>query len=154
MVVTEANEIDVPRLVELLGLLFTQEAEFEPDPDRQERGVRAIIDDSALGQVLVLRDEDGMVQGMVTLLFTISTALGGRVALLEDMIVEPQHRSTGNGSMLLNAAILAARAAGCLRMTLLTDRGNHAAQEFYLRHGFLRSTMMPMRLSLETIFED
>jgi GNAT superfamily N-acetyltransferase len=154
MIVTEANALDIPRLVELLGLLFTQEAEFEPDPDRQERGVRAILDHPSVGQILVLRDEDGIVEGMVNLLFTVSTALGGRVALLEDMIVEPEYRSAGNGSMLLNAAILAARAAGCLRVTLLTDRGNHAAEEFYLRHGFIRSTMMPMRLALETNFED
>jgi hypothetical protein len=35
MEVTPATEDDVPALSELLGVLFQQEAEFRPDPERQ-----------------------------------------------------------------------------------------------------------------------
>jgi GNAT superfamily N-acetyltransferase len=136
---------DVPRLAALLNILFSQEAEFVPDRARQEMGLRAIIGNPETGAILVLRDEGG-IAGMVSLLYLVSTALGGRVALLEDMVVAPERRNRGAGSLLLKAAIDHARRAGCLRITLLTDQVNEAGQRFYARHGFTASAMMPMRL--------
>lgn len=139
---------DVPQLSELLQLLFAQEAEFEPDTARQQAGLRQIITQPELGCILVLRDASRIV-GMVNLLFTVSTALGGRVALLEDAIVRPEHRGSGAGTLLLQGAIDYARANACLRITLLTDRDNHPAQKFYERLGFVQSQMIPMRLLLK-----
>ena len=136
---------DIPRLAELLAILFSQEVEFEPDRALQERGLRAIIDNPAAGQILVLRDDED-IWGMVSLLYLVSTALGGRVAILEDMVVAPERRSRGGGAMLLTAATDFARRADCLRITLLTDRSNVAGQRFYARHGFTASTMLAMRL--------
>src|SRR5258705_6877942 len=133
--VTPATREDVPHLCDLLSLLFAQEAEFHPDVNAQEKGLRAIIGFPECGQILVLRN-NGEVLGMVTMLFTVSTALGGRVALLEDMVVLPEQRGKGGGSQLLEAAIAFAKSAGCLRVTLLTDRANERAQKFYLRHSF------------------
>ena len=43
MKVTLATEDDVPALSELLGVLFGQEAEFRPDPERQSAGLRATM---------------------------------------------------------------------------------------------------------------
>lgn len=149
MQVSPATQDDIPALCELLAILFAQEAEFHPDPEAQARGLRMIIGQPGAGQILVLRD--GPVRaGMVNLLYTVSTFRGGRVALLEDMIVRPEFRGRGAGGLLLEAAIAAARAAGCSRITLLTDRANEPAQRFYRRHGFVGSTMTPMRLMLET----
>jgi len=136
---------DVPQLCELLELLFSQEAEFQADHAVQSVGLRQIIEQPERGQILVARDGSLLV-GMVNLLFTVSTALGGRVAILEDMIVRPDGRGSGAGSLLLQAVINAAQAAGCRRITLLTDRTNVAAQRFYQRHGFILSDMVPLRL--------
>lgn len=147
MEVIPATDADVPALCELLGVLFAQEAEFRPDPARQAAGLRAILGRADVGQVLMLRDGPAVV-GMVSLLLLPSTALGGRVALLEDMVVRPECRGSGAGSRLLAAALAAARAVGCLRVTLLTDGDNAAAQRFYARQGFARSSMVPMRLLL------
>jgi hypothetical protein len=88
MDVSPATDADVPALCELLGILFAQEAEFHPDLERQAAGLRAILGRPDDGRVLVLRDGPAAV-GTVSLLFLPSTALGGRVALLEDMIVNP-----------------------------------------------------------------
>jgi ribosomal protein S18 acetylase RimI-like enzyme len=85
---------------------------------------------------------------MVNLLYTVSTAMGGKVALLEDMIIAPQHRNAGHGARLLHSAIEHAQSQGCLRMTLLTDRANDAAIRFYQRSGFTLSSMIPLRLEL------
>ncbi len=133
---------------ELLGLLFAQEAEFQPDRSLQSSGLHKIIDSPECGQILILREGNSLV-GMVNLLFTISTALGGQVAILEDMVVHPDYRGSGAGSKLLQAAIDFAKSAGCRRITLLTDKTNEAAQRFYKRHRFGLSEMIPMRLLFE-----
>lgn len=139
---------DVPALCALLGELFAQEAEFHPDPPAQARALRRIIDDPALGAILVARRGDEVL-GMVNLLYTVSTALGARVALLEDMVVSAAARGAGIGSALLRAAIAHAAEAGCKRVTLLTDPDNSAAQRLYARHGFTRSNMLVLRRRLE-----
>lgn len=140
-----ATPEDLPALSGLLTRLFAQEAEFTPDDAAQTRGLAMILANPEVGTLFVLRDADGTAVGMVSLLYTVSTALGARVALVEDMVLAPSHRGRGEGSALLAHAIAHAEAAGCQRLTLLTDATNTTAQRFYARHGFERSTMVPMR---------
>ena len=147
MHIDKANAADIPALSELLSALFAQEEEFTPNPEAQAQGLAQIIHNPELGVVLVAR-EGGQVLGMVGLLFTVSTALGGRVALLEDLIVSAKARNAGLGAELLAQAIALARAQGCKRITLLTDRANEAAQHLYRKQGFTVSGMVPMRLVL------
>jgi len=118
-----------------------------PDHQAQSRGLARIISNPEAGLIVVAR-QNSRVVGMVNLLYTISTALGDRVALLEDMVVSPSARGSGVGSQLLEQAIQLARLNGCKRITLLTDRTNESAQRFYQRHGFDFSAMIPLRLSL------
>ena len=125
--------------------LFTQEADFKPDGGRQERALRLIIEQPGVGRIYCAR-EGGRVVGMVSLLFTISTAEGGRAAWLEDMIVHPNCRGRGIGGRLLSHAIDGAKTVGCSRITLLTDSTNTSAMRFYERAGFARSQMVPFRL--------
>ncbi|OHX34885.1 GNAT family N-acetyltransferase [Methylomonas sp. LWB] len=143
-----ARAADIAVLSDLLTELFDQEAEFCPDSTAQQRGLAAIIGDPTIGEILVAR-EDGRPVGMVSLLYTVSTALGGRVAWLEDMVVTANRRGSGIGQGLLKAAIAHAKSGGCRRITLLTDAENAAAQDFYRREGFNASPMRPYRLSLE-----
>jgi GNAT superfamily N-acetyltransferase len=146
--ISPATKEDIPQLVELLRLLFTQEADFKPDADRQKAGLSQIIDSPQTGIILVARSGSEIV-GMVNLLFTISTAEGGPVCWLEDMVIKPDSRGHGLGSRLLTAAIDHARKHGFLRITLLTDTTNSAARRFYQRHGFIESGMVPLRLTLK-----
>ena len=142
-----ATEADVPALTKLLSVLFAQEAEFTPNPEAQRRSLLRIITNREVGIVLVAKEGE-TVLGMVSLLYTVSTALGERVALLEDMVVGHEARGGGIGSHLLQRALAVAEEAGCLRITLLTDQQNLSAQRFYKRHGFAASSMVPMRLQL------
>jgi GNAT superfamily N-acetyltransferase len=145
--VEPATPDDLPQLCSLLALLFAQEAEFAPDPVKQEAALRALLAAPELGRILVLR-EKGRIIGMASLLFVISTAEGGRAAWLEDVVVAPDRRASGIGSALLDGVIATARQLGCLRLTLLTDATNTGAQRFYARAGFAPSRMIPMRLKL------
>lgn len=147
MIIERATPHDIPALSNLLATLFAQEAEFTPNLEANQRGLAKIINDPGIGAILVAR-KGHQVIGMVNLLFTISTALGEPVALLEDMVVFPGARGQGVGSQLLSEAIAFARHQGCQRITLLTDHDNLTAQDFYAKQGFTRSKMMPMRVSL------
>ncbi|WP_417519818.1 GNAT family N-acetyltransferase [Minwuia sp.] len=147
-IIRPATPDDLDAMVRLLGHLFAQEAEFAPDPEAQRRGLDLILNDADAGRLLVA-ERDGRHIGMVGLLYTVSTALGGRVALLEDMVVDPIARGGGTGRALLDGAIAQARADGALRITLLTDGDNAGAQRFYARAGFTRSDMVAMRLMLQ-----
>jgi GNAT superfamily N-acetyltransferase len=147
MEIRQAVSSDIPQLGELLAELFAQEADFTPDAGRQKRALRFILDRPDSGRIYCAT-EAGLVVGMVMLLFTVSTAEGGPVAWLEDMVVGPGRRGHSIGRQLLSRAIGEARAAGCTRITLLTDATNHGAIRFYARAGFVRSAMIPLRLSL------
>lgn len=142
-----ATPADIPRLSGLLSILFSQEAEFSPDPEAQARGLALIVGNPAAGAILVAREGD-QVLGMVNLLFTLSTALGAKVALLDDLVVSPERRGAGIGTRLLNRAIAFAREQGCRRITLNTDRSNLSARRLYEKHGFVTSSMIPLRLLL------
>lgn len=146
--ISTANAADLPALTELLGILFHQEAEFTADATRQQCGLAMILARPELGTILVARDQNQRIVGMVLLLFTVSTALGGPVCWLEDFVVHPDARGAGWGGRLMTAAIDVARRRGMLRITLLTDGDNHAASRFYARHGFTHSPMTPWRLQL------
>ena len=145
--IVTATEKNIPDLCDLLKVLFSQEMEFSPDSSAQTRGLRTIIQNPAIGVILVGKINGASV-GMVNILFTISTALGERVAILEDMVVLPAYRNSGIGAQLLEHAIDDARNRGCKRITLLTDASNELAHRFYQRSGFTPSSMIPFRLSL------
>lgn len=136
---------DLPQLVELTMALFDEEEDFNPDKTKQEQGIRMILEQPKLGRIFVLRT-DHQVIGMVNLLFTISTAEGGPVVLMEDVIVHPQHRRQGYGGRLLEYAVDFARQKSFKRITLLTDRISATSQTFFASHGFGFSSMIPMRL--------
>ena len=146
-VLGSAARSDIPRLVELLGLLFSQEREFSPNPDKQSEALEAILADRSRGRIFVAREGSELV-GMASLLYTVSTAEGGKAALFEDLIVDPQHRRKGVGTKLVNYVIQQARAEGVLRITLLTDLENDTALGLYRKLGFVDSPMQPMRLHL------
>jgi len=142
-----ARPEDLEQLVALLGLLFEDEEEFAPDADKQRRALQAIVSDPGVGRVFVAREGERIV-AMANLLYTVSTAEGGRAALFEDLVVLPERRGRGIGSALLRHVIDAARKEGLTRVTLLTDRGNKRAQALYRKMGFVASTMTAMRLKL------
>ena len=139
---------DLPQMVALLGQLFEQEAEFTPDATKQESALKLILADSKVGKLYAAK-EGSKVVAMASLLYTVSTAEGGKAALFEDLVVHPDFRKQGIGAKLLEYVIAQARAEGVLRLTLLTDMQNEQAQVLYRRLGFVGSPMKPMRLKIK-----
>jgi GNAT superfamily N-acetyltransferase len=147
--IEQATLEDLPQLTDLLLDLFSQEPDFTPNRAKQMRGLRLILEQPNRGRIFVLR-HNGLILGMINLLFTISTAEGGFVVLLEDVVIHRDHRHHGFGDKLLRHAIEYARKKDFLRITLLTDRLNEAGLRFFKTHGFFESAMMPMRLILSS----
>jgi GNAT superfamily N-acetyltransferase len=108
------------------------------------RGLRLLLEQPNRGRIFVLRQNERIL-GMINLLFTISTAEGGVVILLEDLVIHQDFRGHGLGSRLLKHALHYAQEKDFRRITLLTDRMNEDAQRFYKKHGFFESAMLPMR---------
>src|SRR5437773_10951962 len=145
IVIEPATEADLDELSTMLVELFAQESDFRPDKHKQLRGLPLILEQPSRGRVFVLR-RNGAIVGMINLLFTISTAEGGFVILLEDLVVHTQYQGQGYGNRLLEHAIDFAKKKNFLRITLLTDRPENVAQSFFRKHGFVDSSMIPMRL--------
>lgn len=139
---------DIEALADLLFILFTQEADFKPDRENQINGLKILINDPGKGFILGAKENETII-GMVSVLKVVSTAEGGEVGILEDMIVSPSYRGMGIGSSLLAAAIEMAKKEKLTRLTLLTDLSNHRAINFYKRAGFVKSVMTPLRLYLD-----
>jgi len=135
---------DLTQLTDLVMALLGEEEDFTPDKSKQEHGLRLILEQPNRGRIFVLRTDHSII-GMINLLFTISTAEGGTVILMEDVIVHPMHRGQGYGSMLLRYAMDFAKDKQFRRITLLTDRISAESQHFFQKHGFVFSHMIPMR---------
>ena len=144
-----ATADDLEPLADLLAELFMLESDFKPEREKQIAGLRLILDDPAVGQVFVLR-VGGSVAGMANALFTVSTAEGCRVVLLEDVIVNAAYRRTGLGRQLVEHILAWAAANGLPRVTLLADRDNAPALAFYERMGFEYSAMRVLRKQVPT----
>ena len=142
-----ATADDLPALCDLLTELFTLEADFSPDRPKQLRGLKLILDTPALGRLFALR-VDGKVAGMANALITVSTAQGTPVLLLEDVIVSRAYRGGGLGRQLVEHVCAWAKGEGMSRVTLLADKDNAPALDFYDRLGFEASAMVVRRKAL------
>ena len=144
--VRPARMEDLERLVGLLDLLFAIEADFRPDPVLQRQGLALLLDDER-ARVLVA-ERAGGVLGMCTGQLVVSTAEGGPALLVEDVVVDPDHRGRGVGRALLAALADWARGRGVRRLQLLADGSNGPALAFYDRLGWRATALVCRRLTL------
>ncbi len=148
MRIDAARVEDVPALVVLLGELFSIEQDFSPDPERQARGLRLLLDQPERARIFVARDNPGTAVGMVSAQLVVSTAEGAYSAWIEDMVVAASHRGRGIGRALLGATLDWAREQGATRAQLLADLDNAPALAFYRRLGWRATRLNAQRLFL------
>jgi GNAT superfamily N-acetyltransferase len=134
-------------MADLLYELFTLESDFRPQRAKQTAALRWILAHPGHGRLFVAR-EGGQVVGMANALISISTAEGGPVLILEDVILAASHRGGGHGRRLVEHVLAWAAAAGMPRVTLLADNDNAPALGFYEKLGFENSAMVVRRKRL------
>ena len=136
---------DLEALSTLLGQLFSIEADFTVDGARQRRGLELILEGAGENHSLQVAEIKGQVVGMCSVQVLISTAEGGTVGLLEDLVVEAAFRGRGIGRRLLTSIEAWARERGLTRLQLLADRTNFRALDFYDRMSWLPTNLICLR---------
>jgi GNAT superfamily N-acetyltransferase len=134
VVIRHAEIADLDALSALLHVLFSLERDFSFEAVKARRGLRLLLErENAL---LLAAEADGETVGMCSVQTLISTAEGGPVGMVEDLVVAEGWRGHGIGRMLLTEAEDWAASRGLTRLQLLAERENHAALDFYDRLGW------------------
>ncbi|NOY76084.1 MAG: GNAT family N-acetyltransferase [Kiritimatiellaeota bacterium] len=136
---------DIGELIELLYELFSVEHDFTFDKEKQYQGIRLMLSDSDHRRIWVAEREDGRIVGMCAIQVLISTAEGGEVGLIEDIVVTKHLRCQGIGRQLLNTLEGWAKERGLLRLQLLTDKTNLPSIQFYKKMKWQSTQLVCMR---------
>jgi GNAT superfamily N-acetyltransferase len=129
----------------LLSELFSIESDFSPDRQKQATGLTLLMNDkSGLSIVLVAEKADEII-GMCSVQTLISTAQGGPVGWLEDLIVRKEHRGNGIGTRLLSESFRWCDTKNISRLQLLRDVDNERALKFYARNAWSSTQLLCMR---------
>ncbi len=141
--IRNATTADLGGMTSLLGELFMIESDFTPDVRRQRQGLASLM--ATKGATLLVAVEKKQIVGMCTLQPLISTAEGGTVGMVEDLVVSEKCRGRGIGGMLLDRIEEVAKSQQMSRLQLLTDLDNDQALEFYNKHQWERLNLIAMR---------
>ena len=90
-------------------------------------------------------EKNGEVVGMCSIQTLISTAEGGLVGLVEDVVVREGNRGKGIGNALMGAVDDWARRHALKRLQLLADRDNAPALKFYELRGWKMTNLICVR---------
>ena len=140
-----AKPSDIAQLVKLLKELFTIETDFNFDQEKQALGLNQLLKSNKDCIFVAELLNDNKVVGMCAVQTLISTAEGGLVGLLEDLIVTTEFRHQGIGSKLLAEAVYWAECQGLKRLQLLADKSNLPALHFYKKQGWKSTQLVCLR---------
>jgi GNAT superfamily N-acetyltransferase len=146
--VRPARPGDIPRMSDLLDELFSLESDFEPDLEKQVKGLSMLVTDPAGTSLVLVALIQGQVIGMATVQTLVSTAEGGRVGLVEDVIVDRDFRGSGIGTRLLDHVLTWCEARRISRVQLLADRENSLSLSFYASRGWSGTSLICLRKRL------
>ena len=100
------------------------------------------------GMQLIARDDDGRALGFATIFWSWSTLQGARIAVMNDLFVDPDGRGGGYAEALIAACVDQARERGAVTLTWQTAKDNHRAQALYARVGGKRSEWLDYSLDV------
>jgi GNAT superfamily N-acetyltransferase len=141
VILRDATEVDLPRLVALLNQLSLddpREDRREPLPEEYVRAFREVEADPR--QRVLVVEIDGEVTGTALLMVLPNIShLGRPYAIVEDVVIDDHHRDQGYGEALMRHMMALAKAAGCYKLTLTSNKARANAHRFYRRLGFTAS---------------
>ena len=140
-----ATQDDMNAMVALLQALFALEVDFRPDPGRQRQGLARLLEGCGKHRCILVAEKDHQVIAMATVQVLISTAQGGPVGLVEDVVVREDCRGRGVGRLLMDALVAWSVDRSLTRLQLLADRGNAPALGFYRRIGWQTTHLVGLR---------
>jgi len=143
--IRNAQPRDLDAMTALLTELFSIEADFAVDEQRQRRGLTVMLDGCLKHRCVKVAEVEDQVVGMVSAQMLVSTAEGGMVALIEDMVVDNHFRGRSIGQSLMASMEVWAHEHGASRLQLLADRTNFPALDFYDKIGWIPTRLVCLR---------
>lgn len=140
-IIRRADHTDISSLIDLLRTLFSIETDFSVDESKQRIGLEMMLNDYNNCCIMVA-DINQQVVGMCTAQMLASTAEGGVVALIEDLVVDNGYRGKGIGKDLLLSIESWAAEKGAKRLQLLADRNNTPALAFYQKMSWSHTQLI------------
>ena len=134
MRIRPAKKSDIAGMSLLLTQLFSIESDFTPDEKKQAQGLSLLLD--ARGAHILVAEEESRVIAMATVQILVSTAEGGHVGLIEDVVVDEAYRSRGIGRKMMEFAMAICRQQGCYKLVLSSNLQRERAHAFYENLGF------------------
>lgn len=142
LAVRRAVEADLPAVVRLFAIPDGGNVKREdvgpPLPRAYADALAAMASDP--NNALMVAEEGGRVAGVfqLTIIQHVSN-MGGKVAQIENVVVDPELRSRGVGETMMRWAIDEAKRRGCFRVQLTSNKVRTRAHRFYARLGFVAS---------------
>lgn len=137
---SRVREEDLPDLLPLMRA-YCDFYEVAPSDEGLMALSRALLADArSEGVQLLARDDaSGAAIGFATIFWSWSTLNAARLAVMNDLFVDPAARGTGVADALIAACREEARANGAVWLGWQTAKDNHRAQKVYDRVGGERS---------------
>jgi len=126
---------DIPALMPLIRGYCEFYAANPPDEGLEEMARALIRVPDEEGILLVAEDGDGKLAGFVAAGWKWSSLKAARVAVMEDLFVDPEARGGGLGLELIRACADRARELGAAALEWVTATDNERAQSVYARAG-------------------
>ena len=135
MHIEPVTEADVDELLPLMRA-YCDFYEVAPSDEALTDMTLALLDDPDLeGVQLIARDDDGRAVGFATIFWSWSTLAASRIAVMNDLYVDPAGRGGGYADRLIEACVDHARERGASSVEWQTARDNDRAQAVYERVG-------------------
>lgn len=131
IVVVEAKSYDVPHIISLMTILAEEEG--ENGALTEEYACQYL---ESKNSFVLLAQAGGEPIGLLAYSIRPDLFHGAPSCLIEALVVRPEARGQGVGSVLMNACLKAAREAKCAEVSVSTLQNNQAARAFYQQHGF------------------
>lgn len=140
--IREAIEADLPQIIALLAQLGpddpTREDTASPLPAAYQSALQQLM--GAGHKLFVLDDGRRLLATLALYVVPNISHHGSPFALIENVVVNDQERSKGYGKLLMERAEETARALGCYKLTLTSNKRRAGAHLFYEGLGFQRSS--------------
>jgi GNAT superfamily N-acetyltransferase len=142
-----ASESDAETLVALIRKYY----EFDHIPFHEKEiraGLPPFLSDSSLGHAwLIFNDEE--IVGYTIVTYGFDLELGGRLATITDLYLDPSHRGKGLGFLTLKNIEDVCRRSGVLALELRVEQNNPRAFALYKKFGFKTHDRIPMSKRIE-----
>jgi GNAT superfamily N-acetyltransferase len=146
MHIEPVTEADLDELLPLMRAYCDFYEVAPPDEALADLALTLLDEPDLEGVQLVARDDDGRALGFATIFWSWSTLQGARIAVMNDLYVDPAGRGGGYAEALIAACVDHARERGAASLEWQTAKDNHRAQAVYDRIGGKRSEWLDYSL--------